>query len=119
MDTPSRVGIMLMLSLLIFNVVKGAPRTGIVNRACNTGSYSSDNPYANNMTYILEDMVTVTPNHADYDYSTTSPYTVAAAYGLATCSQALSYSNCGKCTGSVKSPILAICPNSGHVLALK
>ncbi|XP_010067244.1 antifungal protein ginkbilobin-like protein [Eucalyptus grandis] len=112
MDTTSKVAIMLMLSLLMFNVIKGALHTGIVNRACNIGSYSSNDPYANGMAYILEDMVTVTPSDEDYNYSTTSPYTAAAAYGHATCSQALSYSNCGMCMGSVKSQILAICSNS-------
>ncbi|XP_056172639.1 antifungal protein ginkbilobin-like protein [Syzygium oleosum] len=112
MDTPSRVAIMLMLSLLMFNVVKGAPRAGIVNWACNIDSYSGGNPYANSMAYVLEDMVTVTPNHANYDYSIVSPYPTAAAYGHAACSQALSYSDCGICISSVKSQILAICPNS-------
>ncbi|KAL3753264.1 hypothetical protein ACJRO7_000630 [Eucalyptus globulus] len=72
----------------------------------------SDDPYANSMAYILKDMVTVTPSDVDYDYSTTSPYTAAAAYGHATCSQAVSYSDCGICMGSIKSQILAICPNS-------
>lgn len=64
------------------------------------------------MAYVLKDMVTMTPSDADHDYSTTSPYAAAAAYGHATCSQALSYSYCGICMGSVKSQILVICSNS-------
>ncbi|KAF7847467.1 hypothetical protein BT93_L2940 [Corymbia citriodora subsp. variegata] len=111
MDTPSRVTIMLMLSLLMSNVVKGAPHTGIVSWACNSGSYSSGDPYPNSVAYVLEDMATVTLNDANYNYYTASPYPTATAYGHAVCSQALSYSDCGICMSSVKSQILAICPD--------
>ncbi|KAK3444735.1 hypothetical protein EUGRSUZ_A00826 [Eucalyptus grandis] len=112
MKSPSRVAIMLMLSPLMFNVAKGATHTGIVYWACNTGSYSSGDPYANSLAYLLEHMVTVTSNHANYNYSTASPYPTAIAYGHVICSQALSYSDCGICMSFVKSQILAICPDS-------
>ncbi|KAF8041805.1 hypothetical protein BT93_A0412 [Corymbia citriodora subsp. variegata] len=109
MDTPSRVAMMLVGSLLIFHV-QGAPDTSKVYRACNAGTYSSGDPYANIVAYVLADMETVTPNQANYDYYTTSPYQTVIAYGHATCNPALSYSDCGICISSAKSQILVDCP---------
>ncbi|XP_030455940.1 antifungal protein ginkbilobin-like protein [Syzygium oleosum] len=112
MDTPSRVAIMLVGSLLMFHVVQGAPDTSIVYGGCNIGTYSSGDPYASSVAYVLADMETVTPNHANYDYFTTSPYPTVVAYGHATCNSALSYSDCGICVSAAKARILADCPKS-------
>ncbi|KAL3753278.1 hypothetical protein ACJRO7_000642 [Eucalyptus globulus] len=115
MDTLSRVKIMLVGSLLMFHVVQGAPDTSITCRGCNGGTYSSENPYANTVAYVLTDMATAAPNHANYNYYTMSPYPTTAAYGRATCNSALSHSDCSICVKAAKACILANCPNSPGV----
>ncbi|KAK3444714.1 hypothetical protein EUGRSUZ_A00847 [Eucalyptus grandis] len=107
MDTLSRVKIMLVGSLLMFHVVQGAPDTSITCRGCNGGTHSSDNPYANIVAYVLTDMATAAPNHANYNYYTMSPYPTTAAYGRATCKFI--------CVSAAKACILANCPNSPGV----
>ncbi|KAI6698733.1 hypothetical protein NL676_018852 [Syzygium grande] len=84
MDTPSRVAIMLVGSLLMCYAAQGAPDTSKVYRACNAGTYSSGDPYADSVAYVLADMETVSPNHMNYDYYTTSPYPTAAIFGHTT-----------------------------------
>ncbi|XP_030543916.2 antifungal protein ginkbilobin-like protein [Rhodamnia argentea] len=98
----------------------GAPDTGVASRSCNAVSYLSNGPYANSVAYVLADMVNVTPNHANYDCSTTSPYPTEAAYGHATSNLELSYSDCGICSSSAKLQILADCLYSlGVYMALQ
>ncbi|KAL3753276.1 hypothetical protein ACJRO7_000640 [Eucalyptus globulus] len=80
-------------SLLMFHIVQGAPDTGKVYRTCNAGTYSSGDPYASSVAYVLADMETVTPNQANYNYYSASPYQTNVAYGHTTCNPALSYSN--------------------------
>ncbi|KAL3753290.1 hypothetical protein ACJRO7_000649 [Eucalyptus globulus] len=93
---------MLVGSLLMFYIVQGAPNTNITYRGCNGGTYSSNDPYADSVAYVLADMATVTPNHANDNYYTASPYPTAAAYGHAPCNPALSFSDCGICVSAAK-----------------
>lgn len=107
-----RSAIMLLGLLLMLNFVQGDPDTSIQDKICNGNVYGSGDPYANSVSYVLEDMATVTANHPGYDYHTQSPYPEATAYGHAVCSAALSFTDCATCVSAAKSKILDLCPNS-------
>ncbi|KAF8041807.1 hypothetical protein BT93_A0414 [Corymbia citriodora subsp. variegata] len=111
MDTPSRVAVMLVGSLLMFPAVQGAPNTSITYRGCMAVPIRAATLM---LTVWLMSLLKwrLTPNHANYDYYTTSPYPTTTAYGYATCNPALSYSDCGICVSAAKARILADCPNS-------
>ncbi|KAL3753258.1 hypothetical protein ACJRO7_000624 [Eucalyptus globulus] len=107
-----RFALTLLGLLLVFKFVQGGPDTTMVNKICNGNVYGSSDPYANSVSYVLEDLATVTANHPGYDYYTQSPYVEATAYGHALCSASLSFTDCGTCVSSAKSQILSNCPNS-------
>ncbi|KAL3753256.1 hypothetical protein ACJRO7_000622 [Eucalyptus globulus] len=107
-----RFALVLLGLLLVFNFVRGDPDTTLINKICNGNVYGSGDPYANSVSYILEDMATVTANHPGYDYYTNSPYAEATAYGHAVCNAVLSFTDCGTCVSSAKIQILYNCPNS-------
>jgi len=107
-----RFALTLLGFLLVFNFVQGALDKTLVNKICNENVYGSSDPYANGVSYVLEDLVTVMANHPGYDYYTQFPYVEATAYGHALCSTLLSFTDCGTCVTSAKSQILSNCPNS-------
>lgn len=107
-----RFALTLLVLLLVFNFVRGQLDTTVVNRICNGNFYGSGDPYANSVSYVLEDMMTVTANHPAYDYYAQSPFVEATAYGHAVCSTSLSFTDCGTCMSSARSHILRDCPNS-------
>lgn len=98
--------------LLVLNFVRGGPDTTMANKICNNNIYGSNDPYADSVSYVLQDMATVTANHPGYDYYTNSPSPEAMAYGHAVCNIALSFTDCATCISFVKSQILSNCPNS-------
>ncbi|KAF7849041.1 hypothetical protein BT93_L1312 [Corymbia citriodora subsp. variegata] len=95
--------------LLVFNFVQGDPDLTTVNKICNGNVYGSSDPYANSVSYVLEDMATVTANHPGYDYYTRSPYAEATAYGHAVCNTALSFTDCATCVSYAKGYIVSAC----------
>ncbi|KAF8040846.1 hypothetical protein BT93_B2925 [Corymbia citriodora subsp. variegata] len=107
-----RFALTLLGLLLAFNFVRADPDTTMVNKICNGNVYGSSDPYANSVSYVLEDMATVTANPPGYNYYTESPYAEATAYGHAVCNAALSFTDCATCMSSAKSQILSNCPNS-------
>ncbi|KAI6698748.1 hypothetical protein NL676_018867 [Syzygium grande] len=96
-----RVALTLLGLLFVFTFVRGDPDVTQVNKICNGNVYASGDPYANSVSYVLEDMATVTANHPGYDYYTQSPYAEATAYGHAVCSTTLSFTDCATCVGRV------------------
>ncbi|XP_030455937.1 antifungal protein ginkbilobin-like protein [Syzygium oleosum] len=104
-----RVALTLLALLFVFTFVRGDPDVTQVNKICNGNVYASGDPYANSVSYVLEDMATVTANHPGYDYYTQSPYAEATAYGHAVCSTTLSFTDCATCVSFAKSCIVDEC----------
>ncbi|OWM77914.1 hypothetical protein CDL15_Pgr018483 [Punica granatum] len=82
----------------------------MISMRCNTKLYASGDPFAYSLAYVLNDMVTVTPNHQGYNYYTSSPYPSSVVYGHAACYQGLFYSDCVTCVMSARDQVLNVCP---------
>ncbi|KAL1559681.1 antifungal protein ginkbilobin-like protein [Salvia divinorum] len=89
-------------------VAESTPNTSINEWRCNVDSYSPNEAYADNVEYVLADLMNVTPN-AGYDYYTQSPSKTALCYGHATCSSALSYNDCADCLTASRASVKDIC----------
>ncbi|KAH6799665.1 hypothetical protein C2S53_004137 [Perilla frutescens var. hirtella] len=98
----------LIVLMSVFLVAKCTPNTSITYWRCNGNEYSQDDPYADNVEYVLADLMNVTPN-AGYDYYTHSPSTTAVCYGHGTCSTALSYNDCADCLTANRASVKDIC----------
>ncbi|KAL8522923.1 hypothetical protein ACS0TY_013031 [Phlomoides rotata] len=104
--------LMMMGTLLcLFLVAKSTPNTSVQYYGCNSNSYSSSDPYANSVAYVLAALMNVTPNHG-YDYYTQSPSAEAVAYGHGTCSTALSYNDCADCLTAARALVTSTCGSS-------
>ncbi|CAI9781163.1 unnamed protein product [Fraxinus pennsylvanica] len=100
----------LLLGLLgLCHTVKGGPNTSINVLGCNVNSYAEGDPFGNSVTYVLFDLMNVTPSQQGFDYRATSPYSTAVAYGHATCSRALSNNDCANCLVSAKATLESNC----------
>lgn len=99
----------LLISMVTIDVVMAGPSTAMVSRRCNNNLYTSGDPFAYSLDYVLNDLVTVTPNRQGYDYYTNSPYPTSIAYGHATCNQGLSSSDCVTCVMSARDQLLNVC----------
>ncbi|XP_030543913.1 antifungal protein ginkbilobin-like protein [Rhodamnia argentea] len=109
MASARRFALPLLGLLSVFAFVRGDPNVAAVNKICNGDSYESSDPYADSVSYVLEDMATVTANRPGYDYYTHSPYAEATAYGHAFCDSSLSYTDCATCVSHAKSRIVNEC----------
>lgn len=72
------------LILGLCSVAKSVPNTGVVLVLCNAGTYSSGDPFATSLAYVLAELEDVTPSRKDYNYYNISPYPNAFAYGHGT-----------------------------------
>ncbi|KAL2535378.1 Antifungal protein ginkbilobin-2 [Forsythia ovata] len=104
----------LSISLLgLCYTVKSEPNTSVSGLTCNGNSYAEGDPFGNSVTYVLFDLMNVTPSQQGFDYRATSPYSTAVAYGHATCNQALSNNDCANCLISAKATLDSYC--SGRI----
>ncbi|MED6131718.1 hypothetical protein PIB30_012421 [Stylosanthes scabra] len=111
--------ISLVLCLLLLwssSVCECVPNTNITSVLCNSGVYTSGDPFAISLSYVLEDLEEVTPTQETYDYYNISPYPNAFAYGHAACNnnmekkkKNLTSSDCKACLGVAKATILSSC----------
>lgn len=100
----------LICQTALFLVANSTPDTTTQYLACNTNTYSPDDPYANSVAYVLADLMNVTPNHG-YDYYTQSPSAEAVSYGHGTCNTALSYNDCADCVEAARDALTSNCAN--------
>ncbi|KAJ1433056.1 Gnk2-homologous domain [Sesbania bispinosa] len=106
---PKYVSIVIGLLCLMMSVVESVPNTSIINVLCNNGEYTSGDPFAISLSYVLRDLETETPAYKNYDYHNISPYPNAFAYGHATCNINLTSSDCKTCLGVAKSALFSTC----------
>ncbi|KAK7277649.1 hypothetical protein RJT34_22664 [Clitoria ternatea] len=92
-------------------VADSVPNTKITTVLCNVGIYTSGDPFAVSLSYVVGELETQTPTHKNYDYYNISPYPNAFAYGHATCNLNLTTSDCKTCLGVSKTTMFNSCPN--------
>ncbi|GLU03511.1 hypothetical protein SLE2022_207050 [Rubroshorea leprosula] len=91
------------------SMVRSVPNTNVRTVLCNTGAYSSGDPFAISLAYVLTDLETVTPTRKGYDYFNISPYPNAFAYGHGACNQNLTSSDCTACLAAAKTSMFGTC----------
>ncbi|KAL2320937.1 hypothetical protein Fmac_029906 [Flemingia macrophylla] len=95
--------------LSLWSVVECIPKTNIVNVLCNSGVYTSGDPFDISLSYILGDLEKETPTQKNYDYNNISPYPNAFAYGHAFCNLNLTSSDCKTCLRATKTALFSTC----------
>ncbi|XP_015950929.1 antifungal protein ginkbilobin-like protein [Arachis duranensis] len=114
------ITISLILCLILLwssSVCECVPNTNITPILCNSGVYTSGDPFAISLSYVLEELEEVTPTQKNYDYYNISPYPNAFAYGHAACNNNnnlkkttnLTSSDCKACLGVAKTTMLSSC----------
>lgn len=106
---PKHVPIVIGLLCLWWSKADSVPNTSITNVLCNSGEFTSGDPFAISLSYVLEDLEKETPAHKNYDYHNISPYPNAFAYGHAACNLNLTSSDCKTCLGVAKSAMFTTC----------
>ncbi|KAG2405793.1 hypothetical protein LR48_Vigan902s000700 [Vigna angularis] len=95
--------------LWLLSVAESIPNTSIINVLCNSGVYTSGDPFAISLSYVLEDLEKETAKKKNYEYHNISPYPNAYAYGHATCNINLTSSDCKTCLGAAKMALFTTC----------
>ncbi|XP_028762201.1 antifungal protein ginkbilobin-like protein [Neltuma alba] len=90
-------------------VAKCVPDTTIINVLCNEAVFTSGDPFAISLHYVLQQLETVTSTRRNYDYSNISPYPNAFAYGHAACNTNLTTWDCNSCLAAAKTALFAPC----------
>lgn len=102
-----------VISFFAFStVIRGVPDTNISSVLCNQGVYTSGDPFAISLAYILQELETATSAQKNYDYYDISPYPNAFAYGHASCNPNATSSDCTTCLGAAKTDMLATCQSN-------
>ncbi|KAF3436313.1 hypothetical protein FNV43_RR23405 [Rhamnella rubrinervis] len=91
------------------SLIRSTPNTEITSVLCNTEVYTSGDPFATSLAYVLEELQTKTSSVNKYNYYNISPYPNAFAYGHASCNRNLTSSDCTTCLGAAKTTMLGTC----------
>lgn len=94
-----------------FSPIRSTPNTEITQVLCNSGVYTSGDPFATSLAYVLQELVTKTSTIPKFNYYDISPYPNAFAYGHGSCNQNLTSSDCTTCLGAAKTAMLGACPS--------
>lgn len=106
---PKTVAIAISLLWVWWRVGESVPNTSITNVLCNSGVYTSGDPFAISLSYVVGDLETETPNQKNHDYYNISPYPNAFAYGHAACNLNLTNSDCKTCLDAAKTVLFNTC----------
>ncbi|OMP05033.1 hypothetical protein COLO4_09110 [Corchorus olitorius] len=109
LEAAAVVGIVILLSSS--NIVTSVPDTNVTTVLCNSGVYSTGDPFATSLASVLEDLQSATPTRKGYDYFNISPYPNAFAYGHGACNQNLTSSDCATCLSAAKTAMFGTCQN--------
>ncbi|KAJ9187649.1 hypothetical protein P3X46_003078 [Hevea brasiliensis] len=113
MGLPSKLATTIILAffgfLLCSVTVTSVPNTVVQTVLCNTVVYSKGDPFGISLSYVVEELQTVTPTSKNYDYYNISPYPNAFAYGHAACNQNLTSSDCATCLDAAKTTMFSAC----------
>ncbi|XP_060183386.1 antifungal protein ginkbilobin-like protein [Lycium barbarum] len=90
------------------------PEAKLVGHICNGDKYDKSGPFADSLYYVLVSLSNETPKQAGYDYHIND----ALAYGHATCSSNVAYSECDACVRLARAYLMTTCDGSvgGQVL---
>ncbi|KAJ7972808.1 Antifungal protein ginkbilobin-2 [Quillaja saponaria] len=109
MGLPTKTAGVIIAIFCLCCVAESVPNTNITTVLCNAGVYTSGDPFAISVDYVLQELETVTPTRKNYDYLNISPYPNAFAYGHAACNQNLTSSDCNTCLGAAKTALFGSC----------
>ncbi|XP_060183384.1 antifungal protein ginkbilobin-like protein [Lycium barbarum] len=104
----------LFIVILGFNcfVRSEFPESKLLDHICNGDTYDKNGPFAKSLYYVLVSLTNETPRQG-YDYYVISPYpNDAIAYGHATCSSNVAYSDCDTCVKLSRSFLMTTCDGS-------
>ncbi|OIT01455.1 antifungal protein ginkbilobin-2 [Nicotiana attenuata] len=80
-----------------------------LDHTCNGDVYDKNGPFSDSLYYVLVGLENETPKQG-YDYYITSPYpNDALAYGHASCTSSVAYSDCDTCVKLARSYLLTVC----------
>ncbi|OIT05162.1 antifungal protein ginkbilobin-2 [Nicotiana attenuata] len=81
----------------------------LLNHICNGDVYDKNGPFADSLYYVLVGLENETPRQG-YDYYITSPYpNDALAYGHASCTSTVTFSDCDICVKLARSFLMTTC----------
>ncbi|KAL9331762.1 hypothetical protein ACSQ67_001372 [Phaseolus vulgaris] len=109
MSIPTKCVIIGIGLLWLWSVAESVPNTSIINVLCNSGVFTSGDPFAISLSYVLGDLEKETGTQKSYEYHNISPYPIAYAYGHATCNLNLTSSDCKTCLGAAKTALFTTC----------
>ncbi|KAL5123723.1 Aluminum-activated malate transporter 12 [Glycine soja] len=110
MGIPSEIAAAAIGLLCLWSVADSVPNTNITVILCNVGAYTSGDPFAVSLSYVVRELETETPTRKNYDYYNISPYPNAFAYGHAACNLNLTATDCKTCLGASKTAMFNGCP---------
>lgn len=87
------------------------PESKLLDHTCNGEMYDKNGPFGDSLAYVLIELSNETPKEG-YDYYITFPYPNALAYGHATCSSNVEYSDCDTCVRLAKDYLITTCDGS-------
>nr|XP_029124107.1 antifungal protein ginkbilobin-like protein [Elaeis guineensis] len=97
------------LLILWIITVSSVPNTNITSVLCNTGTYTSGDPFTISLAYVLSDLLDATPSRKGHDYYNISPFPNAFAYGHAACMANLTNGDCSVCLQSAEGAMNSTC----------
>ena len=84
MNPPQKLAATMTAMFFLWSIIaESVPNTNVTTVLCNVGVYTSGDPFAISLAYVLEELQTKTPTQKNYDYHNISPYPNAFAYGHA------------------------------------
>ncbi|XP_044503666.1 antifungal protein ginkbilobin-like protein [Mangifera indica] len=104
-----KLAFIIVVVFMLCKDVRSVPNTNVTTVLCNSGVYSSGDPFAISLTYVVAELEAETPTSRGYDYFNISPYPNAFAYGHAACNQNLTTSDCTTCLAAAKTAMLSAC----------
>ncbi|BAT95609.1 uncharacterized protein HKW66_Vig0250520 [Vigna angularis] len=110
MGISSEIAATSIVWLCLWSVADSVLNTNITAVLCNVGGYTSGDPFAVSLSYVVEELERETPSQKNYDYYNISPYPNAFAYGHAACNLNLTTSDCKTCLGVAKTAMFNGCP---------
>nr|XP_007144624.1 hypothetical protein PHAVU_007G171000g [Phaseolus vulgaris]ESW16618.1 hypothetical protein PHAVU_007G171000g [Phaseolus vulgaris] len=106
----SKIAAATIVLLCLWSVADSVLNTNITTILCNVGGYTSGDPFAVSLSYVVGELETDTPTQKNYDYYNISPYPNSFAYGHAACNLNLTTSDCKTCLGVAKTAMFNACP---------
>ncbi|GAA0144304.1 hypothetical protein Leryth_013800 [Lithospermum erythrorhizon] len=101
---------MIIIFLGVCQLITSAPNINVKFALCNSRVISKNGPFQKSLTYVLDDLQSMTPSKETYDLRNISPYPTSFAYGRAVCTaDNLTTSDCNACLGAAKSVLLSTC----------